>query len=169
LKRFIFPLLLLLTTSIFGQAKIGYGGSLIYNLPINEIGLGLRMHYHIDENWFIAPQASYFPGLNRVHEAYGGVSINYNVIPETFYGIYATAGAFYNGWFNHENFNNNLAQLHNFNVEFGFGTIRNRGCWRPFAEYRANSKWWESNLRVGVLVYFGDCKNDNVCPAYTRL
>lgn len=147
--------------------KIGFGGELAYNLPINEIGLGVRSHIHVNQNWFLSPQLSYYPGFINTHEIYAGLGLNYNFIPDAKWGIYPIVAVLYNRWFNYESFNNNTSQLNNFIPEIGIGSVKNFGCIRPFIEYKINANWWESNLRLGALVYFGSCNNKKVCPAYT--
>lgn len=150
---------------------IGIEGA--YNIPINEVGFGVRSHLHFSDRWVIAPQFTYFPGFSNINEFYAGANLHYNFTPETKWGVYAIAGPHYNHWINWASSNYSEASLSNLTAELGGGIVRNHGCLRPFLEYRADSKWWESNLRLGLLVYFGDCSGrggrHEVCPAYTSL
>jgi len=149
----------------------GVGAEIAYNIPINEIGFGVRSHLHFSDRFVIAPQFTFYPGFSNINEFYFGANLNFNLTPETKWGVYAIAGPHYNRWINWEKSLLNKASLSNFTAEMGAGIVKNSGCIRPFLEYRADSKWWESNLRLGILVYFGDCsgKNKHICPAYTSL
>lgn len=167
--------LVLLFIFLVGQIKlmakkgtIGYGAEIAYNIPIESAALGLRMHVKVDDNWFLSPQFAIFPGLMNTQELYAGMNLNYSLFPKAKWTIYPMVGAFYNRWFNHENYINNLAELDNFAPEFGLGILKNKGCWRPFLEYRANPLWWESNIRLGVVFYFGECFVKYLCPAYSK-
>lgn len=155
--------------SISTQAggRIGYGGELAYNMPIESAAIGLRMHIHFNKNWFISPQVSYFPKLLNTHELFAGMNLNYIINPEHKWGVYPMVGAFYNRFINHDEYANAVAELDNLAPEFGLGVVKNSGCLRPFAEYRANPLWWESNIRIGILFYFGECFQKHICPAYT--
>ena len=147
--------------------EIGVGPEIIYNLPINEPGIGLRAHLHFNDYLFLSPQVSYFPGFINIQELYAGASLNLKLFYTKKWGPYLTAGGFYNGWLNFANSGITGAKMNNFAFEGGAGFTKNTGCWRPFLEYRVNSKWWESNLRLGILVYFGNCgKKQTYCPAY---
>lgn len=151
----------------------GFGGSASYNFPIKGSGLGVRSHLHFNDSWFISPQFNLYPGWNQIIEFYAGANINYNLTPTNKWGLYLSAGPYYNHWFNFISSSYSGAKLYNFSAELGGGIVKNKGCWRPFIEYRANSKWWESNLRLGLLVYFGSCgknkRNSQLCPAFTQL
>lgn len=152
----------------------GIGAEAMYNVPIRGLGLGIRSHIHFSDRWFISPQFSLYPGWNQIVEFYGGANLNFNFTPASKWGVYATAGPHYNHWMNYSSSAYSEAQLMNFTGEFGGGIVKNYGCWRPFVEYRVNSKWWESNLRLGIVVYFGGCsggnkRNSTLCPAYTML
>lgn len=149
----------------------GVGPELVLNAPIYEPGIGARAHFHFTRHLFIAPQVYYYPGLVNIHELYTGLTGNLKFIPSDNYTAYAAAGGVYNLFFNHETSPSPDAERHNFAFEFGGGITKNKGCLRPFIEYRVNSKWWESNLALGLLFYFQDCngRGHQVCPAYTML
>jgi hypothetical protein len=151
--------------------EIGYGPELVFNAPISEPGIGVRSHMHFQRYFFLAPQITYFPGIVNIHELYAGASINLKLLPDNNWSFYATGGAYYNMYINYASSANTLAKLHNFDLEGGGGITKNFGCYRPFLEYRVNSKWLESNFRLGVMFYFGDCKGKTkqICPAFTRL
>lgn len=172
-KLSLLLVLIILNISVKSQTikEWGIGGELAYNIPIKGFGFGVRSHLHFSKRIVVAPQYAYYPGWNKVSESYFGVDLHYNFTPDLKWGLYGTAGPYYNHWSNFEESLFSKAQLVNFSTEFGGGVIKNNGCVRPFMEFRANSKWWESNLRLGVLVYFGGCGkvNDFSCPAFTQL
>lgn len=172
----LFLLLVFFVASQAAQAQAikswGIGPEVMYNVPIDGIGLGLRSHLHLNNRWMLAPQFALYPGWNAITEFYAGLNVNFNLTPATKWGLYLTAGPHYNHWMNFASSDFSGAQLMNFSAELGGGLVKNNGCFRPFIEYRANSKWWESNLRLGLLVYFGGCggtRSHQVCPAYTML
>lgn len=163
-------------------ARVGFAGAIkewgvglegAFNIPIRGIGIGVRSHLHFNDRFFLSPQFSYFPGFNPVHEYYLGLNANYNLTPETKWGVYLSAGPYFDRWINWSASTLDKASLNNITAELGGGIVKNYGCFRPFLEYRADSKWWESNLRLGFLVYFGGCdggrRNNHLCPAYTML
>jgi hypothetical protein len=174
LKKLTLITILILSISTLKSQVIkewGIGAELAYNIPISEIGFGIRSHLHFTDRIVVAPQIAYFPGFTNINEFYFGANLHFNFTPETKWGVYGIAGPHYNRWMNWENSTLDKAQLSNFTAELGGGIVKNTGCLRPFLEYRADSKWWESNLRLGLLVYFGDCsgRSKDICPAYTRL
>ena len=167
--RILICILLIVNFSANAQLikEIGVGPEIIYNIPINEPGFGLRAHLHLNDYLFLAPQVSYFPGFVNVKELYAGLSVNLKIFYNNKWSPYITAGGFYNGWLIFASSGFTGAKINNLAFEGGAGITKNKGCWRPFLEYRVNSKWWESNLRLGLLVYFGNCgKKHTVCPAY---
>jgi hypothetical protein len=151
--------------------EIGVGPELVYNTAIGEPGFGARAHLHFKKYFFFAPQITYFPGLVNIHELYAGASVSGKFFPQLNWSFYATGGAYYNMYINYATSANTSAKLHNFDLEGGGGITKNFGCYRPFLEYRVNSKWIESNIRLGLMFYFGDCnkKSKQICPAFTLL
>ncbi|MEY5040946.1 MAG: hypothetical protein RLZZ414_485 [Bacteroidota bacterium] len=147
----------------------GYGAEVIYNMPVQSLGFGLRVHAKINENWFLSPQLSYFPGISNTVELYAGLGINYNLTPKEKWGAYPTVGAFYNRFYNHTDYTNDIAKLNSFAPDLGFGVVKNAGCMRPFAELKLNPVWMESNIRIGAIFYIGECYKKLICPAYTSL
>lgn len=152
--------------SQFYQHEKGYGGEVIYNLPIGEFGFGARMNYHFSDYLIVSPQISFFPGFNQLQELNGGLNIMFDVNPYNDLGFYLTAGAHLNWWMNYESSPLPDAKAMNFNPDFGAGMMWNYNCIRPFAEYRVSVKWWESNVRVGIMWYPFSCGDGIVCPAY---
>lgn len=146
----------------------GVGIELIYNMPIEEIGIGARFQHHLNYTFVLAGQADYYPGFNQVHELLLGVDLQARIQSWRMWGFYVFAGPYYDHWFNHEESSLPEAKASNFTIEGGIGFAKNYGCLRPFAEYRINSKWWESNIRAGVVFYFKSCGPDPTCPTYQR-
>ncbi len=167
--RELFIILMIVSISSFGQLyqkEKGYGGSVIYNLPIGEFGFGARMHYHYSDYFIISPQISFFPGFNQLQELNGGLNLMLNINPYNDLGFYLTGGAHLNWWMNYEDSPQPDAKAFNFNPDFGAGLMWNYNCIRPFAEYRVSAKYWESNVRLGIMWYPFSCGDGIICPAY---
>lgn len=166
-------LIFTLNSSVKAQTfdEIGLGPELVFNAAIGEPGIGVRSHMHFKRYFFLAPQITYFPGLVNIHELYAGLSINAKLLPQHNWSFYATGGLHYNSYINYASSASPEANLHNVEFEGGGGFTKNFGCYRPFLEYRINSKWMESNFRLGLMFYFGGCKEKSkqICPAFTRL
>jgi hypothetical protein len=175
IKKIIPCFVLILTLTFSGKAQvfdeIGLGPELVHNAAIGEPGIGIRSHMHFKKYFFLAPQITYFPGLVNIHELYAGGSVNGKLFPANNWSFYGTIGAYYNMYINFASSASLAAELHNFDLEGGGGITKNFGCYRPFLEYRVNSKWIESNFRFGVMFYFGGCKTKakQICPAFTQL
>lgn len=160
MKKLILTFAILISFQVKSQiTEWGVGAEAIYNVPIKGFGFGIRSHIHFSNRLFISPQISYFPAWNQVVEWYYGANVNYNLMPAKKWGAYLLAGPYYNRWTNFASSEYSKAKLNNFSGELGAGIVKNHGCFRPFIEYRANSKWWESNLRIGFNVYFFGCKS----------
>ena len=176
MKNLILSIAVLFTFQVKSQIikEWGIGAEAMYNIPIKGFGVGVRSHLHLSDRWFLSPQVSYYPGWNQVVEWYYGADLNFNLMPETKWGAYLAAGPYYNRWSNFASSEYSKAKLNNFSAELGGGFVKNHGCFRPFIEYRANSKWWESNLRLGFNVYFSGCKSGEIgrdgfrCPPNVR-
>lgn len=146
----------------------GIGGAGIYDFQTEGFGADLRADFHVLENVSIVPEVSYYFSFNPIHELYAGLSIHYLFPVFKSWSPYVSLSALYNNWINANEYSNGLRKADNFTPEVGGGIVRSRGCLRPFVENRYDTKWKESNLRVGVLFYFNSCncfkKAD--CPAY---
>lgn len=170
--------LLALLSSVESKAYLfeygGIGGDFQFNIPIAESGIGLRSHLHFNEMFFLSPQVNYYPGLQNIHELYAGANINWKWWPGNNWSLYPTAGAYYNMYINAAQSAVVGAKQHNLTFQGGIGLTKNWGCYRPYVEYRVDSKWNESNIRVGIMFYFRNCgqksrksNNSNHCPAFT--
>jgi hypothetical protein len=148
--------------------SIGYGGSIIYNFQADGFGADLRAKIPLPvRHLFIVPEISYFPSFNRYHEGYAGGALHYELFPIKTYTFYILGGAYYNKWFNADDYAPGENKENNFALEAGGGLIRNRGCIRPFIENRYDFKWKEDNLRIGILWYPGSCHGKKAeCPAF---
>jgi len=155
---------------------VGFGASVIYNFQTESFGSGLRVNFKPFKRFRIVPQAAYYPSFNKIHEYYAGLSFELDVYRIKKYSFYLLAHGAYNGWINSENSKLEKAKYSNAAIEGGIGLVRNKGCWRPFLEWRYNAWWKEGNLRLGIMYVFG-C-NDKYsdlnsrrrrtvsCPAY---
>lgn len=178
--RTVLAIVLFLSVNLNLQSQVikewGVGPQVAWNIPLAELGVGARAHLHLSKRLFIAPSVTYFLGLNNIKELNAGLGANLKIWPSIKWTPYLNASGFYNRFISYASSPLNDAQPNNFLFEFGGGLVKNHGCWRPFAEYRVNSKWWESSLTVGILYYFGGCGGrsgggggHNDCPAFTRL
>lgn len=168
-KFLLIPLLFLLSKSFSVppfHKMIGYGPELIYNLPLSEIGIGARAHYIIDNHWILSPQLNYFIPIGQIHEINLNLHGTYLFNPWSRYTPYLTAGPYFNYWINHSESGHPKAKPFNMAAELGGGVLKNLGCMRPFAEWRFNAKWSESNVRIGFIYYPNICKSNKRCPSY---
>lgn len=166
---------ILINNNIYSQ-KIGVGVSAIYNFQTEGFAPGLRAEIPFGR-FSIVPQVSYYASFNKVNEYYAGLSLHlnlFNIKSWTFYGL---GHGSYNGWMNYGVSPMKDVGYSNWNAELG-GGITTTKCLRPFIESRYNFKWKETNLRIGVMYFFGcNSKNKNAgggrkqkkamtCPAY---
>ena len=146
--------------------NLGLGPELIYNLPLNELGIGARAHYNINYHWILSPQLNYFLPIGQIHELNLNLHASYVFNPWDRYGIYLTAGPYFNYWINHEDSGYEKAKAFSLSAEAGIGVLKNFGCLRPFAEWRYNAKWNESNIRAGFIYYPRICREERKCTTY---
>lgn len=163
-------------SSTLNAQNVGVGADVMYNFQTESFGVGGRVSFFPNSVLSIVPQISYYPGFNKVHEYYAGLSLEYKVIRQPKYHIYAIGHAAYNNWINYSVSAMDGAKQSNWNAEVGGGISTNK-CLRPFLEYRYNFKFLETHLRLGILYIFG-CKGGNgsgykkggknkgLCPAY---
>jgi hypothetical protein len=171
-KRIVILLLLFLSSfhnfaiPPFSTA-IGYGPELIYNLPLSEIGIGARVHIPISNHIFVSPQLNYFIPIGQIHELNLNLHASYLFNPWSKYGLYLTAGPYFNYWINYKQSGYAKAKPFNFAAELGGGAMKNMGCMRPFLEWRYNAKWSESNVRIGLIYFPKICKGRRKCSTYS--
>ena len=144
-----------LSTNSYSQFAIG--ASVIKNFQSEALGFGARLHIHLGNRLVFSPQFSLYPKFNNVNEYYAGANFELGITKKGLLNFYLIAGGAYNGWMNHENFHNSVAQYSNWDAEGGIGLTTNKWCIKPFAEYRYNLKWKETMARVGILFVFGKC------------
>lgn len=173
-KLLIFIIVLSFNINIYSQ-KIGVGISAIYNPQTESFAAGLRAEIPY-KRISIVPQIAYYPSFNKVTEYYAGLSLHLNLLYIKNWAFYGLAHGSYNGWINYTTSPMKDASFSNWDGEIGVG-ITTRKCLRPFIEYRYNLKWKETNLRIGVMYFFG-CNSKNkrgggrkkhkamTCPAY---
>jgi hypothetical protein len=178
MKR-IFYIWIFLFLSISFNAKsegIGIGISTMYNFQTESFGAGFRFNFKPSNLFRVIPQAAYYPSFNKIHEYYAGLGLEINLFKIKKYNFYMLGQAGYNGWLNANESLMTGAKASNFVIEGGAGIVKNKGCVRPFLEYRYNGNWKETNLKLGLLFVFG-CKKNAFgrsrgkrkavsCPAY---
>lgn len=140
------------------ETSWGLGSSVIYNFQTEGFGTELRAHIYLMDQLVLAPELSYFPSFNQIHEMYPGLAVHYEFPILNEYSPYLALGAWFNDWLNAEKFTLGVKNKYNFAPEVGGGIVRNNGCLRPYLEYRYDIKWQEGNLRIGILWFFGACK-----------
>ncbi len=152
----------------------GYGAAIIYDFEATGWGAALRVKIPVIGKLSAVPEFSYFPSFNDYHEYYAGAAVHYELFTLRTYNFYPLIGAYYNNWINAEEYATQQRKQHNFAPEAGAGLVRNRGCIRPFIEYRYDFKWKENNLRLGIYWYPGACgkgkpRRKENCPVVTHL
>ena len=144
--------------------KFGLGVSAIVNPQTESFGFGFRAEIPANR-LSIVPQIAYYPGFGKITEFYGGLSLHFDMFNlGKNWTVYAIGHGAYNHWMNPKDGN----QPSNWDAEAGLG-LKTTKCLRPFIEYRYNFKWYETNLRIGLMYFFG-CRNKKSkavrCPAY---
>ena len=118
--------------------KTGVGGSAIYNFQTKSFGFEARAEYPVEQisllqGLSLAPQISYFPGFNKVHEFYVGSSFHLGVYSIKKWKVYGLANISYNGWINNKDSGANNAKFSNLGFDLGAG-ITSTSCIRPFSQ-----------------------------------
>lgn len=161
--------------SLFAQ-NFGLGADIMYNFQTESIGAGGRASIFPNNTLSFVPQFSYYPGFNKVHEYYLGLSLELKFWRTNKYAFYLIGHGAYNSWINYTSSSMDGAQQANWNLEGGLGVTTNK-CLRPFLEYRYNLKFQETHVRLGLLYVFG-CNGGGgakrkrggkgqLCPAYS--
>jgi len=174
--RYFLVITIILFYSVNGfSQKIGVGVSAIYNIQTESYAPGLRVEIPY-KRLSIVPQVAYYPSFNKITEYYAGVSLHLNLFYVKSWAFYGLIHGSYNGWINNTSSTMDDAKYSNWDGELGVG-LTTRKCFRPFIEYRYNFKWKETNLRIGVMYFFGCNSRNNkgggkrkhramTCPAY---
>lgn len=126
-----------------------FGGSLILNPQTESIGIEIRGVLPF-RRIQVSPQIAYFPFFNKVSEVYAGISLQGVAYYNSRIQIYGLANASYNYWANYADSPLKDAKASNFSGEVGLG-IAGQRCISPFAEFRYNAIFRETNVRVGIL------------------
>ena len=163
-----------MVTFVIQAQKIGVGADVMYNFQTESYGAGVRVNIWPNHRLSFVPQASYYPGFNKIHEYYIGLGLEYKVFRLKNYNFYAIGHGAFNSWLNYNESSMKNAHLNNWNFEAGIG-VTNDKCLRPFMEYRYNIKFMETHLRIGLLYIFGCSPGQRkkggggkfkICPAY---
>ncbi len=169
--KFLLILPIILLMPLLGQSQnIGIGADVQYNFQTESIGAGARINFFPNSRLSIVPQFSYYFPFNKVNEYYAGLGLEFKFIRREKFNFYAIAHGAYNSWINYQESPMKGAQPNNWNLEGGIGISTNT-CLRPYLEYRYNTKFMETHLRLGVLYIFG-CNNgggggrNKRCDAY---
>jgi len=170
-KTTLIGLILLVSTSIYAQDKVSFGASLMYNFPLNTIGVGIRSQIPVTNRITLTPDVKYSPKFNQIHELYAGLNVHLLLITSTKNisyqrsrvepqkpNLYIIAGAEYNQWFNYINGINSKANKQNVLPKIGLGTSFGSHITRFFAEVKYNILWDEAYAEAGLLIYPGFIK-----------
>jgi len=178
MKKHIIIFLILLSSINYVKAEgIGIGASAIYNFQTKSVGFGLRLNMKPSNGFRVIPQFAYYPSFNKINEYYAGLGFEINLYKVKKFNFYMLLHGGYNHWSNSSVSKMEGAQVNNWVGEGGIGIVTRKGCWRPFAEFRYNLKWKETNFRIGIMLVFG-CNDKGYgainkrrrrpvsCPAY---
>ncbi len=152
--------------------NIGIGADVMYNFQTESVGAGVRVNIFPNNRLSFVPQFAYYFPFNKINEYYAGLALEYKVIYRPRVNFYILAQGAYNAWLNAEQSSMKGATVSNWNAEAGIGISNNR-CLRPFLEYRYNTRFRETHLRLGILYIFG-CANrvagnkHQRCSAYSN-
>ena len=145
------------------------GGSFLYYLHTNSLGLGVRAEFPIEsinilEGLSLVPQLAYYPPFNPITEFYIGSGLQLGVYNINNWLFYTLANFSYNGWINNEDNDYREGQFSNIGIELGIGaSVKVKKCWHPFLECRYNIRWSEVNLQLGIL-YTLKCERRGAVP-----
>ncbi|MDZ7933386.1 MAG: hypothetical protein U5M51_00050 [Emticicia sp.] len=66
-KTKLIGLILLVSKTIYEQDKVSFGASLMYNFPLNTVGIGIRSQIPITNRLTLTPDVKYVPKFNQIH------------------------------------------------------------------------------------------------------
>jgi hypothetical protein len=154
IKNLRMAIVLALVTVDLQAQNIGVGVDAMYNFQTESVGAGVRVNIFPNNRISFVPQAAYYFPFNKINEYYVGLAIECKVIRRERFNFYVLAQGAYNAWLNASESKMKGAQVSNWNAEGGIG-ISNNKCLRPFLEYRYNTRFRETHLRLGILYIFG--------------
>jgi len=156
-KVFIIITLLLIPFLGFNQ-NIGAGGSLLYNVQSESMGIGARVSIFPNDRVSFVPQFSYYSlFIGSISEWTAGLSIELKIRRRKHVNYYLLVHGGYNNWSNPAK-TSTITDPTPFNFEGGVG-ISGTKCLRPFLEYRYNLAFQETHFQLGFLYIFG-CKSN---------
>lgn len=159
--------LLIASTNFYSKAQneIFYGVSGMYNIPLKNIGIGVRAQIPVWDRVELVPQVKYVPSFNKIHELYGGANLHFLLIEgnekingrkplyeRTRPDIYLAAGVEYNRWIDYVETKKTNSGRNNILPEAGMGISYGNKTIRFFGEVKYNILWNESYLEAGLLV-----------------
>lgn len=145
----------LLQESLSAQ-NFGVGGDIMYNFQTESFGAGARVSIFPNKRLSFTPQFSYYFPFNPTHEYYAGMALEYKFIRRSKIDVYLLGHGAYHSWLNYQDSPMQDAEKSNWNGEGGIGIVGTK-CWRPFIEYRYNTRFKEAHLRLGIMYVIG-CK-----------
>lgn len=167
LQFYFFFLALLVSNVTKSQDKFSIGASVLYNFPLEGVGLGIRAQVPVIKRIQIVPQFKYMPSYNAINEYYGGLNVHYLLYRYKIVDFYAAAGGMYNRWINYAPTESGKSKKNNILPEAGIGTSFGGENIRGFVEMKYNILWNESYMEAGVLISpFGLFQKKYTCPTY---
>jgi hypothetical protein len=145
------------------------GGSAIYNVHTNSLGLGFRADIPLKsidllEGIGVVPQLAYYPSFDPITEFYLGLGANLGIYRLNNWKFYTLAELSYNGWINNDDVEYREGNFSNLGVEVGIGaSVKVKKCWYPFFECRYNVWWNEIAVQLGIL-YTLKCERRGAVP-----
>lgn len=178
MKKYFFLIYIILWFTILSNGQgMGIGLSGIYNFQTKSVGFGGRLNMKPANGIRVIPQFAYYPSFNNINEYYAGLGFEINLYKVKKFNFYTLLHFGYNHWINNSLSKMENAGPNNWVGELGLGVVTRKGCFRPFAEFRYNIRWYETNFRVG-LMYVIKCNDKGYgdlnkrrrrpvsCPAY---
>lgn len=146
----ILLIVFLVGTCNLSEAQVSFGGSGLYNLQTESMGVGARTVFRSEKSLQFVPQFSYFLPFNKVNEWTAGLSLQQRIFKYRNFSAYGLTHAGYNRWINFQDSKMKGAQPSNWNAELGAGLQWGRGV-KVFAEWRYNVHFQEAHLQLGLM------------------
>ena len=147
---FIFAFFFVSSVSFSQKTPISLGVAGGYNFQTQGLGYDIRATKPLSEQIRATLRYSGFPSFNIIKEKYLGLDLEYIFHEGLKIDYYGFLGMNYDNWQNASDFKSNIAKKNNFVLEGGIGAEIKYQRFRPFAEWRYDTKWKEGTLFVGL-------------------
>ena len=147
-------LILIFITSVYvavaQKTPISLGVAGGYNFQTQGFGIDIRATKPLTDNMRATLRYANFPSFNMVKETYLGMDLDYIIYEALKIDYYGFIGLNYDNWENAAESQSSKAKKNNFVVEGGIGAEIKYKMFRPFAEWRYDTKWREGTVFIGV-------------------